>query len=93
MDDYMEGLERLPERMRDGIVRYIERGIPPGHFLTAVICNDLKGAFQRADDENTALMRNYVSFFYNYAPGDCWGSKQEMDDWIKKGGLLGRDAA
>ena len=32
--------------------RYIEHGIPPGHFLTAVIEKDLCGASERADDEN-----------------------------------------
>ena len=34
----------IPDRMMDGIRRYIEQGIHPGHFLTAVIMNDLAEA-------------------------------------------------
>jgi len=73
---------RLPEHMQGAARRYIERGITPGDFLTAVICNDLVGAIQRADDVNTAAMRDWVMFFYNDAPSGCWGSSAAMDDWI-----------
>lgn len=31
----------VPAHTRGGIVRYIDEGIPPGSFLTAIICNDL----------------------------------------------------
>jgi hypothetical protein len=74
---------RIPEHMRGGIIRYIDHGIEPGHFLTAVICNDLKGAVARGDDENQQILPDYVKLFYNYAPGECWGSKANMEGWIK----------
>ena len=73
---------RIPERMRGGITRYIEHGIPPGDFLTAVICNDLREACARADDENRYLLWDYVRFFYNYTPTGCWGSPEKMKVWI-----------
>jgi hypothetical protein len=72
---------RIPERMRGGIERYISHGITPGDFLTAVIRNDLKEACGRADDENRYLLWDYVKFFYNEAPSECWGSEAKMSAW------------
>ena len=67
---------KLPERMHGGIRRYIEHGIPPGHFLTAIICNDLREACARADEENRGLLFEYVGFFYNHAPIGCCSSRK-----------------
>ena len=85
----------LPERMHGGARRYIENGIPPGDFLTAVICNDLREACGRADDENRRLLFEYVKFFYCHAPRDCWGSPESYKAWVQHGGLaaLGQETA
>lgn len=72
----------VPERMRPGIIRYVEQGVIPGEFLTAVITNDLKNAVLRADDENVNLLLEYVKFFYNWVPAACWGSQANMAGWI-----------
>ena len=79
----------LPEHIKGGVQRYIENGIPPGSFLTAVIQNNLKESFAWADDINIARMFDIVSFFYNEAPGNCWGSKKDMESWINHKGLEG----
>ena len=76
--------ELLPEHIRIGMRLYIEEGVQPGHFLTAVICNDLKESFARADDTNRMRMFDVVRFMYNVAPGACWGSAKKMNNWIKK---------
>jgi len=73
----------IPPRMMGGIERYIIEGIIPGQFLQAVICNDIKEAFGRADDENFHLMPAYINYFYNEAPAQCWGSKKHMENWSK----------
>jgi hypothetical protein len=86
-------LARLPEHMHGAIARYIERGIPPGSFLEAVLSNDLKGAVGRADHINRERIGDYVRFLYNDAPAGCWGSPEAVSDWIKAGGLLGRERA
>ena len=80
----------IPEHMRDAAKNYIERRIPPGSFLTAVICNDLFGAFGRADEINRDAMFDWVCFFYNEAPSACWGSPAVMDAWVS---ARGDDAA
>lgn len=72
----------LPEHIRDGARLYVEHGIAPGSFTTAVISNDLREAFARADDINRARMFDIVCWFYNEAPSQCWGSAQMMNQWI-----------
>jgi hypothetical protein len=40
-------------------------GYPPGSFAQAVVDNDLREAFGRADDVNTHCIRFYVMLMYN----------------------------
>jgi hypothetical protein len=74
----------IPVRMHGGIIRYYEKGIPPGSFLTAVINNDLKEAVNRADATNVNCLKAYVMWFYNQAPGGSWGHEGACDNWIKE---------
>ena len=74
----------IPEHMQGSIVRYYENGIRPGHFLTAVIDNDLRGAIERADDINVNLLKAYVMWFYNCAPGGSWGHEGAVQSWCNK---------
>lgn len=83
---------RIPEHMRDTARRYIERGIGGGSFFTALVSNDLMCAFKRADDTNTAAMRDWCAFLYNEAPSACFGSPERVSDWIEAGGLEGLKA-
>ena len=78
----MTDIYRAPQRTLDGIRRYVNDRIPPGHFLTAVLSNDLRGAFSRADDENRAAMFAIVSYCYNEIPGACWGSPEAVGEWL-----------
>jgi len=79
--------ELLPEHIRGGTQRYIEDGVLPGGFVRAVISNDLKEAFGRADETNRLRMFDIVGFFYNEAPMDCWGSPENMTAWAQHQGL------
>lgn len=76
--------------LRPGLQLYIERGIQPGDFLTAVICNNLKEAFARADCQNQDLMLQIVAWMYNESPALCWGSPYRMRRWMKKFGTTPR---
>lgn len=87
--DYRQGLERVPHYMHGAVIRYIERGVPPGHFLTALLSNDLMKAYGRADEANTVAMPEWVRYIYNCAPCGCHGSPERVSEWIKRGGLLG----
>lgn len=80
-------LQDLPETYHDlpaikSLLSYINDRTPGGHFVNALLRNDLKGVFYNADSENSELVRDYVRFLYNYAPEKCWGSKDKFDAWV-----------
>ena len=76
--------DKLPKSLQGGAQRYIERGIIPGSFLRAVISNNLVEAVARADDNNLPRLKEIVLWWYNEAPGGCWGSEQKMEAWSTK---------
>ena len=77
MTDY----SKLPHGLQDGMQRYIENGSQVGHFLTAVLSNDLFGAVSRADATNIKLIPEIVKWLYNEAPGSCWGTVEQVQVW------------
>ena len=74
---------RIPDRLMNGMIAYVDEHRLPGHFLQAVISNDLSEAVGRADDESIMVLKDIVGWFYNIAPGICWGSKEKMKEWVK----------
>ena len=81
----------IPDQMMGSIKRYIEYGVIPGNFLQAIICNNLKEAVGKADDENIDNLPAYIGYFYNEAPTNCWGSHKRMVDWADQLGRNGVD--
>lgn len=77
----MDNYAGLPEGLQGGMKRYVEDGIQAGHFLTAVLSNDLLGAVSRADDTNIKLIPEIVRWLYNEAPGNCWGTTEQVQAW------------
>jgi len=77
---------RIPKHMRYGMRLYVERGVRPGGFLTAVLKNDLVGAITRADEVNQAHIHDWVMFVLNELPIGCWGSEEKVELWCKAGG-------
>lgn len=89
MQEIIEAYERnkqqvMPAHTLDALNRYLEHGIEPGSFLTAVLCNDLQGAFMKADDMNTANMFAIVKYLYNNIPGHAWGSVEHVRAWMAR---------
>lgn len=81
------------DAMRSAVKLYIEKGVIPGHFLQAVIANNLLDAVSRADPQNLALLPEWARFFWNEVPPDCWLSRKAMTDWHDAGGLQGQGVA
>lgn len=75
----------VPAHLRGGLMRYLLYRIPPGHFLLAVLSNDLKEAMGRADVDSRAGLFNIVSFLYNNAPSSCWGNPDKVHEWLMDG--------
>jgi hypothetical protein len=83
----------VPKNMsRYSLIMYILEGLPVGDFLTALLTNDLKGTFQKADEENIKKIYQYVYFMWNHAPIGCWGSLEKVQEWQNHDGLKGLKA-
>jgi hypothetical protein len=91
--DAFGGFVTLPEDAHESLVRYIEHGVLPGHFLVAILINDLVGAVGRADETNAQLIAYYVAWLYAAAPAASWGSPDKVGEWRLGGGFVGRSKA
>lgn len=89
MADWRSNLDCIPEHMRSGLALYIEQGVEPGSFLTAVLCNELVGAYGAADMVNSHCMRAWAEFMYCHMPGATWGNEEIVQGWMAMGGLQG----
>lgn len=79
----------VPEHTQKALDAYIKTGRPIGHFLTAVLTNNLFEAFARADEKNTVAMKHIIMFVYNEMPSRAHGSKEKINAWIAQGGMEG----
>jgi hypothetical protein len=73
----------IPDHMMRSLRLYIDHGIPVGHFLTAVLENDLFEACGRADDDNINNLPAFVAFLYNEVTPQCYGSREKVRAWLK----------
>lgn len=78
-----------PNKWGDVWKRYIDHGIAPGGFGMALLTNDLKGAFNRADHINMEIIPAHIRWMMDHLPSHCWGSKETVDKWIAHRGLSG----
>ena len=82
----------MRQDIKEAIDRYVQHGIQPGDFLRAVLSNDLKGSFARADEDNRRDLFAIVGYMYNHTPSACQGSPDRVDAWIAVGGMDGVEA-
>lgn len=96
LDQYREQLALslqacgIPRPMWNAIVEYIVQGHPVGDFLAALLSNDLMQAAAKADAMNLPRLPDYAQFLYNCAPAGCFGSKAAFSEWLRTGGVIGR---
>lgn len=83
------GMEIIPAHMRGAMERYLSHGLEPGSFLTAVLCNDLSGAFLAADHINRERIGDFMAYLWWNAPSQAWGSRDKYIQWVNQGGLNG----
>ena len=89
MSEYKFREWKISAHMMHSIELYLEQGIPPGHFLSAVICNDLMKACRYADDINIRNLPAYAAYFFNEVPTNAWGAAERFESWCNKGGHVG----
>jgi len=74
----------VPKYILDIINRYVEDDVPPGGFLTAVLSNDLVGAFTWADSDCKSALPDIVRYLNNEIPAESWGSKDKVEAWLNR---------
>ncbi len=72
----------IPEHITGALYRYVEHGIGPGSFLSAVLCNDFKQAVHCADEMNLMCLVQWVHVMTWCVPGSCQGSPELVDEWM-----------
>ena len=70
-----------PETLK-GLMEYLHQKRPPGDFLRAVLENDLRMAFHRADSENKKDLEQIVVWCLWELPSNSWGSPEKVADWL-----------
>ena len=86
-------MSNMSDSVKDSIDLYVKVGCQPGGFLIAVLSNDLREAFARADQENIAAMFEIVKYCWNEIPSECWGSPEKVNDWLTRDWMAIREAA
>lgn len=85
MTDYnLPDSSKIEPRFKEAIDCYVADHCPTGSFLEAVLENNLKEAFGRADTEAMDNLRHIVCYCYNNIPGGCWGSQKIVAAWLRK---------
>ena len=79
--------------MWESLIEYIVVGRPTGEFLAAVLSDRLRQAVIKADAINMQRLYDYCIFLDNCAPAGCHGSPTAFNDWLRSGGVMGRQRA
>lgn len=72
----------VPSYMHDSLLGYLESGLRPGDFLSALLIGDYYRACAAADLANYQNLAAYAAFLYNYADPSSYGSKEKVVSWI-----------
>jgi len=84
--DWRELPESVAGDYRAIIERYLEGGIPPGGFMTALLSNQLTETVLRADNKNLKILKAWVSFVHWEIGYDACGSEDKVKSHIRRGG-------
>ena len=82
IDEMIRKYPSVPHLTIESLDRYLQDRIPTGSFLHAVLSNDLRESFGRADSFNTAALGEIVKLCYWDIPGCAWGSPEDVRSWL-----------
>jgi len=74
----------IPLPILEGLRHYATHHVPVGHFLEAVLSNDLTNACGRADEHSARALVQIVRYTYNCVPSRAWGSPEKVAKWLKE---------
>jgi len=92
-----EYTKKIPPSVLHAIQRYVATGTGTGHFVEAVMRNDLFDAMACADAGSLAAFREIIWYVYGELDGRCWGPKRvksaEVEKWREQQGTVGMEMA
>lgn len=71
----------VPTHLQSGLLRWVEEGIRPGGFLSAVLSNDLLSAASRGDELSLVGLPVLCRFLATHAPAGSFGSPKAFANW------------
>ena len=85
-EELMAKYPKAPPLIVEGIWNYAKRARGYGDlggFLYALLCNDLFGAVNRADNNSFAGLEDIMAIVWNEIPSNIWGSKEHVNSWLE----------
>lgn len=82
-------IDKIPMRLKEGLIRYREEGVETGQFLRAVLENNLRYTILRADPESRACLKEILWWLGRFMPPNAWGDPFHVQEWIEDGGIKG----
>ena len=80
--DRLRDVLRIPEHTLSSLKLWVDHGVVPGAFLTAVLCDEPASVVATAADEfNAVNIVNIYRHLVNNCPRDCWGSREKFSAW------------
>jgi hypothetical protein len=74
--------ESIPPHILESLEAYAKDRRPVGHFLQAILHNDLYETVNRADIPCLKALNKIVIYVTNKLPSDCHGSRDKYRKWI-----------
>lgn len=72
----------VPSYMANSLFLYLQHGLPPGSFLTAILSNNFMEAVSHADANNARCLKEWAQLIYCALPSGSHGSREAVRDWI-----------
>lgn len=73
--------DSIPKNVMHSLENYVLYGYMPGHFLTAILSNNLHEAVSRADAQSAEALYAIARFVYMKLPAGCWGNMDKVNAW------------
>lgn len=83
LDGYTNKGQHISAEIIQQLDRYINRGEKPGDFLTAVLCDELMNAAQKANNDSDSLKILVDYIYFNLPPGSH-GSVEIVNHWLNR---------
>ncbi len=80
--DIPEEYREIPEHTLHAIQAYVELRQAGGHFLNALLSNDLRAAVTHADRQHRQCLCALTVLLCNRVPAHCWGCPQTVESWL-----------